>query len=336
MNKETKNLLFCSVGRRVELLKNCKSSLGQKVRIVATDCSKYAPALYFADKQYIVPAIQDPKYLETILNICKTESIDAITTLIDPEINILAQKRDIFESNGVEVLAPFCETAEICSDKYKLFQYAIRNNIPTISTYEGIETFRTSFNNGEIEFPVFVKPRIGSASVGAQKVEDFEELNQLMVKDPSLIIQEFMNGMDVDADVYIDTISKKPVRIFSKRKLEMKIGGASKTISFKDEKIVKIIQIIVESLKFNGPIDIDLFYCEGKYYLTEINPRFGGAYIHAYGAGVDFFKCIINNLEGLKNTTDYYTYESDVVMMMYDSVVIRSEGELGKALEKTS
>ncbi|MCD7840745.1 MAG: carbamoyl phosphate synthase, partial [Erysipelotrichaceae bacterium] len=83
------NILFCSVGRRVELLKDFKSSLGDDLKIVATDNSRYAPALYVADKQYLVPLIHDKKYISTIINICKKEKIDVVTTLIDPEIEIL-------------------------------------------------------------------------------------------------------------------------------------------------------------------------------------------------------------------------------------------------------
>ena len=82
-----------SVGRRGELMKDFRQSMGKDSHIIATDCSPYAPALYFADKQYIVPRIDDPQYIETILSICKDESINVVTTFIDPEIMILAENR---------------------------------------------------------------------------------------------------------------------------------------------------------------------------------------------------------------------------------------------------
>ncbi|MBC3888878.1 ATP-grasp domain-containing protein [Acetobacterium paludosum] len=330
MKRVSKNLLFCSVGRRGELIKNFKASLEIQSRIIATDCSQFAPALYFADKPYIVPRIDDPSYLKALLKICKAESINAITTFIDPEIEILAKNRKIFEEIGIEVLAPYTETAGICFDKYKLYQHAVKHNIPTISTYGDIEEFKNAYTNGQAVLPVFIKPRTGSGSVGVRKVEKIKELEQLMAEDRSLIIQKHMTGFDIDADVYVDTISKKAVRIFSKKKLESKIGGATKTISFKDENLVQTIQKIIASLNFNGPIDVDFFYEDGVYYLSEINPRFGGAYLHAYGAGVNFVNCIINNLQGIENDPDFYSYDNGIVMMMYDSVVIRKENELAK------
>ena len=39
-------------------------------------------------------------------------------------------------------------------------------------------------------------------------------------------------------------------------------------------------------------------------------------------AGVDFVKLIKNNLNGVQNTPVFGNYEENVVMMMYDSVVI--------------
>ena len=76
------NLLMCSVGRRGELLKNFRQTMGTVGKIVATDNSPYAPALYFADKQYLVPKILDPNYIDTLLDICKKEKIQAIATFI--------------------------------------------------------------------------------------------------------------------------------------------------------------------------------------------------------------------------------------------------------------
>lgn len=323
------NILFCSAGRRCELLKDFKKTLDGNVKIVVTELSKFAPALNFADKAYIVPKINDENYMNVILDICKKEEINAITTLIDPEIEILAANRDKFKSIGVEVLAPYKETAELCFDKYKMFKYLKENDINTVNTYGCLDDFEKDYENNKIIFPVFVKPRNGSGSVGARKINDISTLKDAIKEDESLIIQEYMgDAVDLDADVYVDTISHNPVAIFSKKKISTTIGGANKTISFKDEKLFEFIKKAISKFKFNGPIDMDFFYKDGKYYLSEINPRFGGAYLHAYGAGVDFVELINNNINGKENEQSFGNYEEDIVMMMYDSVVIKSVKDL--------
>lgn len=317
------NILFCSAGRRAELLKDFRKSLTPGSRIIATDMSRYAPAIYFADTFYLVPSIFDEAYLPMILDICKKENIQAITTLIDPEIAILSQNREKFCEIGVEVLAPYPQTAELCFDKYKLFQYLKNVGIPTAETFGCFEDTKEALDNGKLTLPIFVKPRTGSGSVGARRLDTVEALKAAFEEDPGLIAQEYMQCEDMDADVYVDTITHLPVRIFSKRKLETKIGGANKTVSFKDERLFTFLNEALTHFEFNGPIDVDLFYKDGQYYLSEINPRFGGAYLHAYGAGVDFVKLIENNVNGKPNTPVFGDYEENVVMMMYDSVVIK-------------
>lgn len=322
------NLLFCSVGRRAELIKYFKESLGENSKIIATDNLNTAPALYIADKQYIVPKIKEAKYIPTILEICNKEEIKAITTFIDPEIEILAENRDAFKTMGIEVLAPDLKSARLCFDKYEMFEFLTQNNISTVKTFKDIDSFSIAYKNSECYFPVFVKPRTGSASVGARKINNYEELKSICSLESNLIIQEFIEAIDIDVDVYIDMISKKPVSIFAKKKLETKIGGANKTISFIDYKLFEMVEEIVSKFNFNGPIDIDFFYRNGDYLISEINPRFGGAYLHAYRCGVDFMNLIVNNLNGIQNLTNIGNYDEDILMMMYDSVIIRKKTDM--------
>ena len=317
------NILFCSVGRRCELLKDFRKTLGEQVHIVVTDNSPYAPALSFADVSYQVPLITDPTYIPKILDICRNERIDAVTTLIDPEIAILSEHRSEFEGIGVEVLAPYINTARLCFDKYEMYRYLSEKGIRTVKTYGCFDDFDRDYQKGSIDLPVFVKPRTGSGSVGARKVETYDLLKETMSRSPELIIQELMTGEDMDADVYVDTVSSDVVAIFSKKKISTTIGGANKTISFKDEKLFDFVKNALKVFEFNGPLDMDLFFQDGEYYLSEINPRFGGAYLHAYGAGVDFPAFIYKNVsEKTANEPKIGNYREDVVMMMYDSVVI--------------
>ena len=323
------NLLFCSVGRRGRLLRNAKESLGKTGLIVGTDNKSTAPALHFCDKQFVVPRITDPSYVDTIINICQQNDIKAITTLIDPEIEVLARNSDRIKAIGVIPLCPEPESAVYCFNKFELYKYLRKNNIRTPLTFHNWDEFTQALDKGEISFPVFMKPICGSGSVGAHKVETLQQAEaDWNSGDHDYIIQELMTGGDCDADVYVDTISHKAVAAFSKRKIETRIGGASKTISFKDPKLFNFIEQICSIFKFNGPLDMDFFIKDGEYYLSEINPRFGGAYLHAYGAGVDFFQLIVNNINGIENEVKIGDYDENVLMLMYDDVVITKVSDL--------
>ena len=88
------NILFCSVGRRTRLLIDFRESMKGCGKIVATDMSPLAPALFFADEVYLAPRITAPDYFERVLEICKKSDVKAITTLIDPEIEIYTDGND--------------------------------------------------------------------------------------------------------------------------------------------------------------------------------------------------------------------------------------------------
>lgn len=323
------NIMFCSVGRRGRLLRNVKETLGKTGEIIGTDLQSTAPALQFCDRQFVVPRITDPSYVDTILKICKENDVKAITTLIDPEIEILADNSDKFKAMGIIPLCPAPKSAIYCFDKFELFKYASEKGIRTPLTFHDWDKFKEALAEGHIAFPVFMKPICGSGSVGAHKVYTLEQAEaDWKSGEHDYIIQELMTGGDCDADVYVDTISHKAVAAFSKRKIETRIGGASKTCSFKDPKLFKFIQEICDAFEFNGPLDMDFFIKDGEYYLSEINPRFGGAYLHAYGAGVDFIQLIVNNINGIENPVNIGNYDENVLMMMYDDVVIARAEDL--------
>ena len=76
-------------------------------------------------------------------------------------------------------------------------------------------------------------------------------------------------------------------------------------------------------LWFEDDIDIDIFDSNGKYYISEVNPRFGGGYPHAYESGCDHMKLILNNLNGIVNKKNIGAYEEGIYMMKYNEVYIR-------------
>ena len=122
------------------------------------------------------------------------------------------------------------------------------------------------------------------------------------------MIQEFMNGKEFGVDVYIDMISDKPVAVFIKEKLLMRAGDTDKSVSVQDKELEAIVLKLVNKIKFKGIIDIDIFKVNNKYYISEINPRFGGGYPHAYECGVNIPNMIINNLEAVVNEDVNFNY----------------------------
>lgn len=185
------------------------------------------------------------------------------------------------------------------------------------------EAFYADVEAGRISYPVFVKPARGSASIAISKVYDKETLELLFAHDDGLMIQEFLDGQEIGADVYIDMVSHEVVSIFTKKKLKMRAGETDKAVSFKDEKLFELVKRFALDAGYNGQIDIDIFDVNGVYYISEVNPRFGGGYPHAYESGADHMKLIVNNLEGKANACVIGQYEDGTYMMKYNEIMVR-------------
>lgn len=317
------NILILSAGTRNKVVQYFKKEVGEKGKIIATDCSNLAPAIYEADKFYIVPMITSPDYLKIILNICDKEKIDGVFSLIDPELSLLAKHEADFRKLGtIPIVSPY-DLVEKCFNKYAMAKLFAEKDLKTAKVYMSIKDFEEARKEGEIDYPVFVKPVCGSASLHINKVSSDEELQGLFHMYDDLMIQEFMDGTEYGADVYIDLISGKCTSVFLKEKIKMRAGETDKSISLKENKLFTSIISFVEEAGFRGMIDIDIFKIGNDWYFSEVNPRFGGGYPHAYECGVNMPKLVLNNLMGNENVADIGNYEEGIVMMKYNEVMIK-------------
>lgn len=320
------NILILSAGTRDKVVQYFKKELGSRGRVVATDCSNLAPAVYEADAFYLVPRITAPGYLDVILDICKKEEITGVFSLIDPELSLLAKERDRFLAVGTVPIVSDYELVETCFDKYRMYEMLCKMQIPTARCYADKESFYQAQQAGEISYPVFVKPVRGSASIHINKVSSDKEIEVLCDLYDDLMIQEYMDGQEYGADVYVDMVSGKCTDIFVKKKIKMRAGETDKSVSYKDDTLFEIIRDFAESCGFRGMIDIDIFEIDGVYYISEVNPRFGGGYPHAYACGVNMAENVIRNLEGQENEVRIGEYAEGICMMKYNEVMIRDMG----------
>lgn len=316
------NILITSVGTRNKLVQYFKKEFNGIGNVVVTDMNDLAPAIYEADKYYLVPKINDPTYIDKLLDICKKEKIDCLFALIDPELSVIAENKDKFLEIGVTPLISDYDAVELAFDKYQMYKFLSSNGYKCAKSYIDKNEFYKDLDAGIISFPVFVKPYKGSASININKVNSREEIDTLFSVYDDLLIQEFLDGQEIGADVYIDPVSKKVVSIFTKEKIKMRAGETDKARSFKDNKLFDLIVDVVERIGYKYMIDMDIFRINGEYYISEINPRFGGGYPHAYESGVNFPKLIINSMNGIVNKNLVGDYNEDIYMMKYNEVKI--------------
>ena len=319
------NILFTCAGRRTYLLKYFKENLSEGDKIVATDMQLSAPALTAADVKIQVPAVYDPSYIDVTLNICKEQKIDALLCLNDLELPILAENKAKFEALGVTVIVSDPEVIDICFDKYKTAQWVESIGLNAPKTYVRLADAKAALAKGEIAFPLFMKPRWGSGSIGLESIADMEELdiyyNILMKKikktilatasvgDEYIMIQEKLGGKEFGLDVMND-LKGNNVGVSVKQKLAMRAGETDKATTVDLPEVREMGATIGRNLKHLGNLDVDIMQrANGDYCVLELNPRFGGGYPFSYEAGVNMPKAIISWLKGEKVDASILTPE---------------------------
>lgn len=308
------NILFTCAGRRTYLLKYFKENLAEGDKVVATDMQLSAPALQVADVKLQVPAVYDPEYVNITLNICKEQKIDALLSLNDLELPILAENKARFEELGVKVIVSDPQVIDISFDKYKTARWVESLGLVAPKTYVRLADVKNALASGEIEFPLFMKPRWGSGSIGLESIADMEELdiyyNLLMKKikktilatasvgDEYIMIQEKLTGAEFGLDIMND-LNGKNVAVSVKQKLAMRAGETDKAVTVDLPEVREIGRKIGEALGHIGNLDVDIMQrADGAYCVLELNPRFGGGFPFSYEAGVNMPKALIQWIKG--------------------------------------
>lgn len=303
------NILFSCVGRRTYLLKYFRENLNESDKIIATDMQLSAPALQVADVQLQVPSVYDANYIDITLEICRKYKIDALISLNDLELPILALNKIKFEEEGVTVIVSDSEVIDICFDKYKTAQWAESIGLKAPKTYVRLDDVKKALSNCEITFPLFMKPRWGSGSIGLETIEDMYELDayhHLLMKkikksilasasvgDEYIMIQEKLNGEEFGLDVMNDLCGNN-VGVSVKKKLSMRAGETDKAVTIDLPEVREMGRKIGENLCHVGNLDVDIMQrANGDYCVLELNPRFGGGFPFSYEAGVNFPLAII-------------------------------------------
>lgn len=331
------NILFTCAGRRTYLLKYFKENLSENDKVIATDMQLSAPALQAADIKLQVPAVYDPKYVDITLNICEEYKVDALISLNDLELPILSENKDRFETLGVKVIVSDPEVIDICFDKYKTAQWVESLGLKSPKTFVRLEEAKAALASGEISFPLFMKPRWGSGSIGLESIADMEELdiyyNLLLKKikktilatasvgDEYIMIQEKLTGSEFGLDVMND-LEGNNVSVSVKQKLAMRAGETDKAVTRDIPEVREMGRRIGESLKHIGNLDVDIMQrANGEYCVLELNPRFGGGFPFSYEAGVNMPKAIIQWVKGESVDSAILTPEYDRMFAKNDYLV---------------
>lgn len=317
-----KNILILSAGRRVELIerfKRAQKKLNISGRIVAVDISKTAPAIYFADKYYIIPRISEDSYIPYLIDVCNKENINLIVPTIDTELLKLASNREVIEGQtNAKLLLSDMRVINICRDKNKTQIFFEENGfgVPKLLSDTDMKTENYSF-------PLFLKPKDGSSSINTFKIENKKELDFFLeyVKEP--MVQEFMEGTEYSVDVFCD-FDCNPITIVPRIRLATRSGEIAKGKIIKDREVIDDVKRLIDVLKPIGQITIQCMKTVKGIEYIEINPRFGGGAPMSIDAGADSCEKLYRLLSGEKISYNE-NYRANTTFVRFDNSIMLDE-----------
>lgn len=320
-------LLFTCVGRRVELLQAFRASakwMNISLRLIGADSDITAPALSACDVSLVVPPVSDPDYVGALKQAVTQHGVRALIPTIDTDLAAISSSRADFETQGCIPLIAMPDVIHICRDKGETYRFLKTHHIDTPQTWNPSELMALA----QKPFPLFIKPRTGSASQWVQKIEDEDALNYFLRRIPDPIIQEFVEGVEHTLDAYVGLDGE--VRcVVPRARWQVRGGEVSKGVVIKDAEVMTAGKHVVESLgdSCRGLVTLQCIVTpQRRIRFIEINPRFGGGAPLSIAAGADFPGWLFAELRGQRPQIVFDGFQEGICMLRYDWSVFLAYG----------
>lgn len=314
-------ILFTGVGRRIELLqafRNAALVLNKDLKIYGADMAGTAPALAYCDYTRKVVAMKDPGYIQNLLDICEADHIDLLIPTIDTDLLVLSENKEKFEAIGTRVMISAPDKIRICRDKNNTSQFFVDCGLHAPMPVNDWKEYKAGY-------PAFIKPKDGSSSIDAFKVENEEELRTYAAQIEDYIVQPFVSGHEYTIDIFCDW-DGNPVSIVPRERLQVRAGEVLKTRIELDQTMIKESKALCSAFKPCGPMTVQLIRDDaGIDWYIEINPRFGGGAPLSMKAGARSAEAILKLMDG--EEAGEYGISDGAIYSRFDQSVCIDEGK---------
>jgi len=311
-------VLFTCAGQRVDIV----SAFGRAgATTIAADINRLAPALYHADEYELVPRVGDPEYVPELARLVVEHDVDLVVPLTDLDQFILAQNR---EELGAAVLLPPGEVVAQMGDKYVAHETFERLGIPSPPSWLPDRL------PDDIEFPLIIKAREGFGSRHIYRANDREELDFYLARTPvPSFVQTHCLGEEFSIDVFCD-FQGRCLNAIPRTMIESKGGESIKGITIKDDGLIEHGRRVAEALPIWGPANIQCFReADGSLLVTDVNPRFGGAFPLPHTAGSRYPELALALANGEQPEPTVGDFKEGMLMTRFFSHLVLTETEDG-------
>lgn len=316
-----KNVMVCSAGRRVSLVKafqaELRSLIGSESLVVTTDLDPdLSPACRVSDRASRLGRFTDPGYSSDLLHLCVEHDVGIVLPTLDTELRLLSENVTEFRQQGVEVVVSGLDLVSAC-----------RNKRSTNALFDsiGLKT-PDSVDLKDIHYPFFVKPIDGSSSKNIFVIDGPEQISPWLMDEAKFLHLEYFSPADYSeftVDLYYDKNSRLKCAV-PRRRIAVRGGEIAKGRTEKGGIYRRIWDAFATLDGARGCITLQVFESKttGELFGIEINPRFGGGYPLSYLAGANYPGFLIREYL-LGETLDVFEdWQENLLLLRYDADMV--------------
>jgi carbamoyl-phosphate synthase large subunit len=311
-------VLFTCAGQRVDIVSAFRRA---GAHTVAADLDPLAPALYHAHEHALVPPVADPGYVPALRDLVRLHGLELVVPLTDLDHGVLARGR---EELGALVLLPAPAVVDALADKWLSHLLFGKRGIGSPASW------LPAALPAELPFPVLVKARRGFGSRGIYRCDDRRELEFFLgYTTHDSLVQACCLGEEFSIDVFCD-LESRCLNAVPRTMIQSKGGESIKGRTIRDEELIELGCSVAERLGLVGPANIQCFRePDGSLLVTDINPRFGGAFPLPTAAGSRYPELALALAAGERPDPRVGDFRDGLVMTRFFSELVLTPGADG-------
>ncbi len=221
------NILITSAGRRVSLVRSFQKELKKidlNAKVYASDAiPELSAACQVADNYFTVPKLDQPHYMDTLIDLCKANQIKLIIPTIDTELLQLSKNKLALEKEGINVVISSVDFISKCRDKRVIHEFFESHNVSVAKEYD----------KKNYKLPLFIKPIDGSRSVDTYLIRHKDELTDYHFNNDKLMFLEYLdheNYEEFTCDLYYNKDHKLKC-VVPRKRIEVRDGEVYKALA---------------------------------------------------------------------------------------------------------
>jgi carbamoyl-phosphate synthase large subunit len=223
------------------------------------------------------------------------------------------------------VLLPDVEVCRRVGDKYLAHLFFLEHGLPSPPSWLPGEVPE------EASYPLLVKAREGFGSRHIYRARDREELEFfLRYTEVPAFVQQACRGEEFSIDVFCD-LEGRCLNAIPRTMIQSKGGESIKGMTIKDWELIEHGRRVAETVGIVGPANIQCFRePDGRLPVTDINPRFGGAFPLPRAAGSLYPELALALVNGERPEPRLGRFREGIVMTRFFSHLSLVQGPDGE------